>query len=362
MSPFLSILCCLLTLAALPAFAAPRYSVTDLGTLPGGKYVYVTGINNKGQVVGWVKSAHIRTRGFLWTGTMHDLGTIPNFRNCKAVGINDHSQIIGQDETDEVDPLYDVRGQSFVWQNGQRTSLPRISTDYSNFNENRLIDVGAIAINNRGQVLGDSRNLLTNGVATEIALHPTAAYDTGRVISINDAGQIACEKLVAFPDGTPGTGKGELSSHPFLWQNGKATDLGLLPGCEAGQVSGINAYGLVVGWMDTFASATGMITECSFLWDGSRLVKIKNLNGYTSSLAYGINAGSQVVGKCIRHRGYAHAYCWQNGTTTDLNNYIPKHSGWILEAAYKINDHGQIIGVGTHGSSHYRAFLLTPQK
>ncbi len=362
MSPRLLLACLTLTVLAPPACAAPRYSVTDLGTLPGGKYVYVTGINNKGQVVGWVKSAHVRTRGFLWAGAMHDLGTVPVFRNCKALGINDHSQIVGQDETDEVDPLYDVRGQSFVWQNGKRTSLPRVSTDYSNPNKNSLIDMGATAINNREQVLGDSGNLLTSGTLTRVNLHPTAAYDSGRVISINDAGQIACEKLVAFPNGTPGAGKGEASSHPFLWQNEKATDLGLLPGSEAGQASSVNNLGQVAGWMDAFASASGSVRETSFLWDGKRLDKLKNLNGYRSSRAYGINDYGQVVGKCIRHRGYAHAYCWQNGQMTDLNHCISRRTGWVLEAAYGINSRGQIVGVGTHSLHHYRAFLLTPQK
>ena len=291
---------------------------------------------------------------------MHDLGADPVFRNCKALGINDRSQIVGQDETDEVDPLYDVKGQSFVWQNGKRTPLPRVGTDYVNPHENRLIDMGAIAINNRGQILGDSGHLLTNGIMTKIDLHPTAAYDTGRVIGINDAAQVACEKLVAFPDRTPGTGKGGSGSHPFLWQNGKAIDLGLISGAEYAEVTGVNALRQVIGWMDTFSTASAGVREYAFLWNGSRLVKMKNLNGYSSSRAYGINAGSQVVGKCIRHRGYAHAYCWQNSVMTDLNNCIPKHSGWVLEAAYGINNHGQMIGVGTHGKSHYRAFLLTP--
>jgi len=40
-------------------FVVPHYSVTDLGILPAGKYVYVTGINNLGQVVGWVKFGQI---------------------------------------------------------------------------------------------------------------------------------------------------------------------------------------------------------------------------------------------------------------------------------------------------------------
>lgn len=45
---------------------------------------------------------------------------------------------------------------------------------------------------------------------------------------------------------------------------------------------------------------------------------------------------------------------------TDLNGCLSKQSGWVLEAAYAINSHRQIVGIGPHRSSHYRAFLLTP--
>jgi hypothetical protein len=43
----------------------------------------------------------------------------------------------------------------------------------------------------------------------------------------------------------------------------------------------------------------------------------------------------------------------------DLNNLIAPGSGWLLGAAYAINDRGQIVGVGTHNGQD-RAFLLTP--
>ena len=42
-----------------------------------------------------------------------------------------------------------------------------------------------------------------------------------------------------------------------------------------------------------------------------------------------------------------------------LDNLIPPNSGWVLEFANAINDHGQITGSGTHNGAT-RAFLLTP--
>ena len=45
----------------------------------------------------------------------------------------------------------------------------------------------------------------------------------------------------------------------------------------------------------------------------------------------------------------------------DLNNLIPKNSGWYLWAAWGINDAGKIIGYGTPASGGpTHAFLLTP--
>ena len=47
------------------------------------------------------------------------------------------------------------------------------------------------------------------------------------------------------------------------------------------------------------------------------------------------------------------------GMAFDLNALVPPGSGWTLSEALRINDKGQIIGVGqTQGQ--VRAFLLNP--
>ncbi len=328
------------------------YSVTDLGILPGGKSVYVTGINNKGQLVGWVKLKDLSTRAFLWNGKMTDLGANAIFPNCKAFAINDRSQIVGQDQ---IGPWNDLKSHSFVWENGKKTMLPNVNISLGQTGE----DMEATAINNHEQVAGSAGYLCQNGGSVKIGF-----FSAG----VNDAGKIAGQDAAPYAPGTPGYTEDlapeaqSTALHPFLWENGETTDLGLIPGAEYAEVSGLSATGQVTGWMTPFVSPAGFQNEYSFFWNGSRLLKLDALAGYNSSRAYGLNAQGRVVGKCVRQRGYAHAYCWQNGTMTDLNDIIPKKTGWILEAAYKINDHGQIIGVGTHGPHHYRAFLLTPQK
>jgi probable HAF family extracellular repeat protein len=64
----------------------------------------------------------------------------------------------------------------------------------------------------------------------------------------------------------------------------------------------------------------------------------------------------QVVGYGGTTAGGNHAWLWQNGVMTDLNNLIPANSGWVLTDADGINDKQQIVGTGTiNGQGH--AFL-----
>src|SRR5689334_20085725 len=58
--------------------AAPLYTVTDLGILPGGDTSYATGINNFGQVVGYANDSRNYTHDFLYNGSgpIVDLGAL----------------------------------------------------------------------------------------------------------------------------------------------------------------------------------------------------------------------------------------------------------------------------------------------
>ena len=50
-----------------------------------------------------------------------------------------------------------------------------------------------------------------------------------------------------------------------------------------------------------------------------------------------------------------------NGKIQNLNELIPRDSGWVLLEANGINDFGQIVGKGRIGGKT-RAFLLKPKK
>lgn len=77
-----------------------RTGMIDLGTLPGDVFSWGIGINSKGQVVGGSEDASDNERAYLWqNGVMTDLNTLipPDspFYLLEADGINDQGQIAG---------------------------------------------------------------------------------------------------------------------------------------------------------------------------------------------------------------------------------------------------------------------------
>ena len=46
----------------------------------------------------------------------------------------------------------------------------------------------------------------------------------------------------------------------------------------------------------------------------------------------------------------------------DLNSYVAPDSGWTLESATSINDHGEIVGRGDYKGQDDTGFLLIPER
>jgi probable HAF family extracellular repeat protein len=121
--------------------------IISLGTLPGDDFSAAIAVNNRGQVVGISGNAAqnpdpIVPKAFLWEdGVMHALGAPAGDSNASAVDINDRGQVVGT-------------GTS-------ATTLNTIATIFHRGTAVHLRDQGAIvsealAINNRGQIVGSA--------------------------------------------------------------------------------------------------------------------------------------------------------------------------------------------------------------
>ncbi len=216
----------------------------------------------------------------------------------------------------------------------------------------------AVAINERGQIVGRSETnlkygggyterhavLWQNGVMTDLG---TLGGHGSEAVAINQSGQVIgsgdTTKLVL-----PGDTLSGQTPHAFLWQKGKMTDLGTLGGRESDAVA-INGRGQVVGASDTKTkSAGGYITSHAFLWENGRMRDLGTLGGDNSG-AVAINEAGQIVGYSDSGSG---SFVWQNGKMTDLGTLGGKET-----EVSDINDRGQIVGKSQTRDGKWHAFL-----
>lgn len=342
----------LLALILSPAFAdqpTPRYTITDLGTLPGGHYSHATAINNHGQVVGWADTGAtdgvLTAHAFLWEkGTMQDIDTLPDRQKAPgtvARAINDRGEVVGGVEPithGNVNLGYLYQSVGWLWRNGKM----------------QVIGGDALAINNDGQVLikQNQQSLIWRDGTTE-AMPTIPGYQTVTATALNNHGDVAGYGLNG-----PGDNKG------FVQLHGKVFLLGTLPGHNTSRAKAVNDSGQVIGTSsDEFyrvegnTTSSGTRSTSAFFWQNGVL---KDLGDREVS---GLGDQGQVLG------AYSHpaaagpwietAYVWQAGRFTDLNTMIGQDTGWNLEDATAVNKHGQIVGSGKlNGQEH--GFLLTP--
>ena len=105
------------------AQAAPTYTITELGTLPGFPSTNARAINASGQVVGSISNPHSPSKtgsshAFLWEqGVLTDLGTLGGI-GSEANAINDAGQVVGWTEVTGL-----AHPRPFLWERGVMTDL-----------------------------------------------------------------------------------------------------------------------------------------------------------------------------------------------------------------------------------------------
>lgn len=273
---------------------------------------------------GWSCSAFLNNPsfnqclGFVWDPITHRMRALPTLggTNGFATGTNDFGQTVGWAENTVHDSTcifpQVLQFKPVVWGPGRDAirALPLPSGDTSG---------AATAINDRGQIVGIAGS---------------------------------CGFAVGGP-----TGK-----HAVLWDNGTMTVLVNPNGAPYWNTPMmINQRGDVAGFAGVPGDSAGNFTQ-PFMWTREQgWAFLPLIPGDIAGVATSINERGQVVGYSNDASGNLHAWIWQNGVVTNLNDLIEPNPQLVgpLQLAFDINDQGQIVGSDSNTSTQ-QAFVLTP--
>ena len=228
--------------------------MTELPPFPGGYSSYATGVNNRGQVVGWAENGvHdstcdptfqiLRFRAAIWQpdGTMQELPPLPGDSTSAATAINDLGQVVGISGDCGIAVGSVSAKHAVLWQNAIPIDLGNIGGDAWNT---------PTAINNHGTIVGFANTAPGTARVYEAFIWTKAGgmKSLGKIPGdlrstangINEKG----DKIVGLSRGGP---------HLFraiLWQDTKLTDMNSLtvPGSPLLLLAGdIDQQGHIVG-------------------------------------------------------------------------------------------------------------------
>jgi len=362
----------------------PDYDVAALPSL-GGSSSAGFSINNRGWIGGRSNLNGNRIRhATLWrNGEATDLGTLGSPERNSVVRWpvkNVRGLITGISQTDEPDPLKEnwscsiffpaatrtgFRCLGFKWEHGEMTPLPTLGG----------IHGFAAGSNNRGQIVGWAENTVHDSKCEapqvlqfrpvvwgpgdrmhELPLLP--GDSSGSATAVNNRGQIVgisgiCDQAV-----------GRFTArHAVLWDHGEVIDIGHLGGIAWHTPNAINQYGDIAGFGNFSEADGGNLRPHAFLWtEAGGIEDLRTLPAPLddNSDAWGLNKRRQVVGSSCDVDGNCHAYLWQDGAMTDLNDLVD--SDLVLIAAYDIDDRGRITGQAFDADAGaFVAFAATPK-
>jgi probable HAF family extracellular repeat protein len=180
-------------------------------------------------------------------------------------------------------------------------------------------------------------------------------YPTARPAGINESGQVAGSSYLAerveYNVGCPPRHRPCFvhPEHPFLWNEGKISDLGTLGGGLFAEGTAINGLGEVAGFSNLKNGE-----RHAFVFHNGKLTDLGSTG--RESRAFAINDSGVVAGsESIPGEGHTDAVLWNNGKLTDLG-LLPGEGGIFTDAS-GINNSKEVVGSGDNKESMERAWL-----
>jgi CSLREA domain-containing protein len=329
------------------AEAAPAYSIVQIGT----GALHPNALNNLGEVVGATPPGDLpwawKDGSFLqldappqgWLAAGNDAGY-----KSGAVDVNDLGQVLGafsqfcssSCQADTSLGVWDASGKlQFVGPMGT-TNGPPI----------------AIAINNRGDVLGGVESATDNlSVPDDWFYLPAGGAATTLPFTGNQNGPCCLGWLDLNDHGEALAVGGPLDSadkaQSYTWSGAIAGPIDIEP-------AALNDNGVIVG-LHHFPDESAFVARGA-LYENGQIVDMGTSTDVPQSNPTAINNHDEVVGDNATSQ---EPFLWSEGTFVALQSLLPSGSGWTLQHAIDINDRGQIVGTGTL-NGHAAAFLMTP--
>ena len=308
-----------------PRDPKPAWTLVELGELTPGGGAIPQGMNDRGDIVGYSRTADGNIHPFLWqNGVMRDLGRPPGAEpNSGATAVSDDGVVIANDN----------ENGPFTWRDGQWTALP-FAGHMSDINKKHAI-VGVW----QNHVGGGRAFMYQEGVFRDIG---TLGGPTSNAQGVNDKG------VIVGVSQAWGTG----DFHAFTYEGGRMRDLGTLGG-NSSIAHGINDRGLIVGESEEPGGR-----RVSFVSDGRTMRRLFDAPGSTHS-ALAINNAGAIIGNIDDT-----TYLYEKGVPTRLDTLdVFRNAGWTRVFAMDINDHGWITGWGWRAGGPVTgvAFLLIPR-
>jgi hypothetical protein len=219
------------------------------------------------------------------------------------------------------------------------------------------------AVNDSGQVAyqsGQNAYIVTNGKATNLGTVP--GYDNTTVWGINNSRQAAAEV------GHVPTGGGKPVGKPAFYNGQQLIPLGNFGGPNGYAVAINNKGDLTGAAMNSSGLFIGFVSH-----NGGPLVSLGTLPGSWESQPASINDRGQIVGQALGLTVaippgatapiQGGAFLYQNGVLNDLNKLLsPSASNITLFDVFAVNNASQIVAEGFYKNVPWpQLFLLTPE-